>query len=248
MELAMRPGTGIFALALALAVPATAHAVSVRTYVNERFGSTADVPTDWTPGEAPDNGDGLRFTSPDGQAWIVVSGGRQVWDSVGEAMAILESPNEGEQITYRHRETRLVVVSGLKRDRIFYRKSILSCRDTVWNNVAIEYPAARKQVFDAIVVQVAKSLRPGKSIEVAECNDDASSSRVTLISTGTLQRSDQANAPAQGSGTSSRNTLTRQASAESRDEMRDSQPRSAAPPQDQDMQRSDDMQSSHSDM
>lgn len=243
----MLPRTGIVALMLALAFTASAHAASWRTYVNERFGSTADVPSDWQAGEAPANGDGLRFLSPDGQAWMIVSGSFQI-GSVAEAVSILEAPNDGEQITYRHRETRLVVVSGLKRDRIFYRKSILSCRDTVWNNLAIEYPAARKQVFDAIVVQVAKSLRSGKSIEVAACNDDSSSSRVTLISTGTLQRSDQANAPAQGSGTSSRNTLTRQASAESRDEMRDSQPRSAAPPQDQDMQRSDDMQSSHSDM
>ena len=58
----MRVGTGFVALALALAVPAVAHAVTWRTYANERFGTTADVPSDWQAGEAPANGDGLRFT------------------------------------------------------------------------------------------------------------------------------------------------------------------------------------------
>jgi hypothetical protein len=53
----MRRGTGILALVLALAVPAAAHAVSWRTYANERFGTTADVPSDWQPGEAPANGE-----------------------------------------------------------------------------------------------------------------------------------------------------------------------------------------------
>jgi serine/threonine-protein kinase len=243
--------TGIVAFALALAVPAAAHAVAWSTYANERFGTTAEVPADWTPGEAPDNGDGLRFTSPDGQAWIIVYGGLQTSDSVGEAMAILEKPNEGEQITYHHRESRLLVVSGLRRDRIFYRKSILSCRDLVWNSIAIEYPAARKQAFDAIVTQVAKSLRAGKSQQVAECNGQASSNRVTLISAGTSEQSGQAQAqaPAETGGTS-RSALTRQASIETGegDSSPRSEPASVAAPQEEDMQRSDDIQSSHSDM
>jgi serine/threonine-protein kinase len=243
----MHRGTGILALVLALAVPTAAHAASWRTYANERFGTTADVPSDWQAGEAPANGDGLRFTSPDGQAWIIVSGALQVSDSVGEAMAILERPNEGEQITYHHRETRLLVVSGLKRDRIFYRKSILSCRDTVWNSVAIEYPASRKESFDGLVAEVAKSLRPGRSEEVAACNGQASSNRVTLISTGTSGQSDRAQGSALAGGTS-RSALTRQASIAADEDGPRSAATSVASPSDQDMQRSDEIQSSHSDM
>ena len=63
-----------------------------------------------------------------------------------------------------------VVVSGTKGDSIFYRKSILSCRDQVWNSVSIEYPAAEKKAFDAIVTHVAGSLKAGQSEQVAECN------------------------------------------------------------------------------
>lgn len=238
--------TATAALILALAVPAGAHAASFRTYVNERFGSTADVPEDWAPAEAPANGDGLRFVSPDGQAWIIVSGSFQV-GSLSEAVALLEAPNDGEQVTYHHRETRLVVVSGLKRDRIFYRKSILSCRDTVWNSIAFEYPAARKQVFDVIVTQVAKSLKPGKGADAAECGGQASSSRVTLISTGTLRSADQPGTQSQGTGTS-RSTLTRQADASPGDGVQEGTSANASTAPSDDMQGSDDVPSSHSDM
>jgi hypothetical protein len=146
------------------------HAESWRVYSNDRFGTTADVPADWRAGSPPENNDGIRFTSPDGQASIAVYGGLHIWDSVDEKAAILEEPNEGETITYKRREPRAIVVSGTRGDRIFYLKSILSCRASVWNSVRIEYPASRKQAFDALVVRVAGSLRAGRSWQVAECN------------------------------------------------------------------------------
>ncbi len=239
--------TGLLALAAALSAPAVGHAASWQTYVNDRFGSTADVPADWRGGEAPANDDGLRFTSPDGQAWIIVSGGLHVWDTIGEAMSILETPNDGEQITYRHLETRLLVISGLKRDRIFYRKSILSCHDMVWNSVAIEYPSAKKQIFDPIIAQVAKSLRPGKSLQVVECNGQASSSKVTLIATGgslSRQPSDRLSGNPADDSAMARNSSTRQLSTA---DVQGSDSTSAGA-SDQDMQRSDDTMSSHSDM
>ncbi len=145
-------------------------AESWRVYSNARFGTTADVPADWRAGRPPANGDGLVFTSPDGQASVAVYGGLHIWDSIDEAVAIIEKPDDGETITYRHREPRAIVVSGTQGDRIFYVKSILSCRDNVWNSVRIEYPAARKQAFDRLVAHVAGSLRSGRSEQVRECN------------------------------------------------------------------------------
>jgi hypothetical protein len=141
-----------------------------QTYVNERFGATAEVPATWHAGTPPENGDGLEFTSPDGQASIIVSGILNIDDTLDEAFGSEETPLDGETITYRHRGKHSLVVSGTKGDRIFYRKSILSCHDQVWNSVSIEYPAAQKQAFDAIVTHVAGSLKPGPSLQVAECN------------------------------------------------------------------------------
>jgi hypothetical protein len=51
-------------------------------------------------------------------------------------------------------------------NRIFYRKSMLSRRDQIWNNLSIEYPPARKTAFDALVTRVAGSLRFGRSAQV----------------------------------------------------------------------------------
>jgi serine/threonine-protein kinase len=153
---------------LAFAAAATA-APQYRTYVNDRFGTTAEVPADWKPGEPPANSDGLRFTSPDQRAWITVYGRLHIDDTIEEATKSFETPGEDETITYRHRERRAVVVSGTRGDTIFYSRHVLSCRDQIWNNVHIEYPAAEKAEYDALVTHVSRSLRSGPSWQVRGC-------------------------------------------------------------------------------
>ena len=140
-----------------------------RTYFNERFGTTAQVPADWRPGPEPENGDGLAFTSPDGEASITVYGGLHILGSVKEGMDVIAERNHGEAVTYEHRDRRAIVVSGTKGDRIFYRRSILACRDTIWHTVVLEYPEARKSAFDAIVARAAGSLKQGRSWQVKGC-------------------------------------------------------------------------------
>jgi hypothetical protein len=39
----------------------------------------------------------------------------------------------------------------------------------IWNNLYIEYPAAEKAAYDALVTHVARSLRPGRSWQVRGC-------------------------------------------------------------------------------
>jgi serine/threonine-protein kinase len=163
---------GLFCIAVTTLVvtQALAQAQAWTTYHNPRFGATADVPAGWQPGRPPDNGDGLVFTSPDGAAHLTISGSLNVWDMIEEAMEIYEIGNAGETVTYTHRESKAVTVSGTKGDLIFYAKHILSCRDQVWNSIYLEYPVARKKEFDPLVVHIAHSLRPGVSEQVEECN------------------------------------------------------------------------------
>ena len=66
------------------------------------------------------------------------------------------------------RGQRSLVQSGLRGDMIFYKCSLLTCKDQVWNNLIIEYPGARKKEFDALVAHVAGSLRGGRGYQV-EC-------------------------------------------------------------------------------
>jgi hypothetical protein len=145
-------------------------AESWRVYANVRFGTVADVPRDWRPGREPENGDGLRFASPDGQASITVSGSLHIWDTPEEAMDIMEGGDKDQTITYKRRGKRMLIVSGTRRDMIFYRKSILSCRDQIWNSVSIEYPVPQKAAYDSLVTRVAASLRfGGKSAQITDC-------------------------------------------------------------------------------
>ncbi|MBG0811603.1 hypothetical protein IY145_19825 [Methylosinus sp. H3A] len=138
------------------------HAEGWRSYHNPRFGTTADVPKDWSMGAAPENDDGRVFTSPDKRSVIIVYGGFRTFQKEQEIADRL-APGEGETITYKRRSKDWVAVSGTKGDRIFYRKSLLSCRGAVWNNVSIEYPASEKKKFDALVTRVSHSLRPGRA-------------------------------------------------------------------------------------
>src|SRR4051812_38520896 len=165
------------ALALALALPLLACALALpagaapgwQVYMNPRYGTTVDVPADWRPGREPDNGDGLVFTSPDGAATIRVWGGLHIADSVAEEMSARETAEPGETNSYRRGDRRSLVVSGRRGDTVFYRKSILSCRDTVWSSLAIEYPAARKAALDPLVSRVAGSLKQGRGLQADAC-------------------------------------------------------------------------------
>jgi serine/threonine-protein kinase len=157
------------AIALLVCAAVATAAPQYRTYANSRFGTTADVPADWKSDPPPANGDGLRFNSPDKRASLTVSGSLNIYDTVEEGMKAYEEPDEGEKITYRHREPRALVVSGTRGNTIFYRKRILSCGDQIWNSVDLEYPAAEKTAYDAIVTHVAGSLRPGRSAQVPRC-------------------------------------------------------------------------------
>lgn len=146
------------AAVLAAFAAQSASAESWRAYHNARFGTTAEVPEGWRMGAPPENNDGRVFTSPDGRAQIIVSG----MFSIGprsEEFALRLGPLEDEIIEYDRRGRDWLVVSGVKGEKIFYRKSLLSCRDTIWNSVFLEYPASEKDKYDALVAHVAASLR-----------------------------------------------------------------------------------------
>ncbi|MEF3365514.1 hypothetical protein V3H18_03085 [Methylocystis sp. 9N] len=146
------------AVVLAAFAAQSASAESWRAYHNPRFGTTAEVPQGWRMGAPPENNDGRVFTSPDGRAEIIVSG----MFSIGprkEEFALRLGPLEGETIEYERRGRDWLVVSGVKGEKIFYRKSLLSCRDTIWNSVFLEYPASEKDKYDPLVGHVAASLR-----------------------------------------------------------------------------------------
>ena len=141
-----------------------------RNYRNARFGVSADVPSDWKAGREPDNMDGLVFSSPDGAATITVSGILNADDTpAGEVIADEQRAQSGETATYRSKGPHQAVISGTRDAMIFYRKTMLSCKDQVINHLVIEYPAAQKQAFDALVMHVAASMRTSPGAQIPNC-------------------------------------------------------------------------------
>jgi len=136
-------------------------------YVNDRFGAAADVPADYKAGEPPANGDGLTFTSPDGEARILIWGGLATVtdESFADYAKRLVSydRDDGWDVSYSASRDDWFAFSGSKADRIFYEKVVKACKGEIANHLRLEYPAARKKEFDPIVAHVAKSLRSEKA-------------------------------------------------------------------------------------
>ncbi len=135
-----------------------------RTQSARRFGVSAQIPSSWLMEEPPVNNDGRRFTSPDKTASIVISG-RFAILSYQEEIADATKSVEGRTVTYIAKGNRWIVTSGVEGDKIYYRKSMLVCRDTIWNNLWIEYLAVEKDRYDSLVRRVSKSLRTVPSDE-----------------------------------------------------------------------------------
>jgi hypothetical protein len=151
---------------MTVAMVSVAVASDWTTYVNDRFGATAQIPASYKAGDAPENDDGLRFTSPHGDATIAVWGAfATVTDESFADYAkrlVSYDTDDGWEVSYSGGKGDWFAFSGSKSDRIFYERIIASCEGEIANHVRLEYPAARKSEFDAIVAHVAKSLRSGK--------------------------------------------------------------------------------------
>jgi serine/threonine-protein kinase len=128
---------------------------------------TADYPAGWEAGPAPENNDGRVFVSPDGRARVTISGIFAL-DSRAEEFAERAKPLDGESLTFKSRRGDWIVLSGVRGGVIFYRKALISCKDTVWNDVQIEYPVEDKAKYDSLVTHIAASLRPGSGYD-AQC-------------------------------------------------------------------------------
>jgi serine/threonine-protein kinase len=162
-------GATLLVASIAALAPVSAQQ-AYRHYRNSRFGVSADVPSGWKAGPPPENNDGLVFSSSDGAATITVSGILNV-DNAPLARVIAEEQRaqDGETVIYRNKSVRQAVVSGTRGDVIFYRKAILSCNDQILNHLVIEYPAAQKQAFDAVVSHVAASMRASPGEQIPNC-------------------------------------------------------------------------------
>ena len=107
------------------------------------------VPRDWQLMPPDPNWQGRRYMAPDGNAWLAFYATNASNDATARFKAVAFA--DGEDVTYLRGERDRLTVSGLKGDRIFYRKVMLACGGTIWRHVAMEYPASAKITFDRFV-------------------------------------------------------------------------------------------------
>ena len=107
------------------------------------------VPRDWQLMPPDPNWQGRRYMAPDGNAWLAFYATNAANDATARFKAVAFA--DGEDVKYLRGEHDRLTVSGLKGDRIFYRKVMLACGGTIWRHVAMEYPAAEKPRFDRFV-------------------------------------------------------------------------------------------------
>lgn len=112
------------------------------------------VPRDWQLMPPDPNWQGRRYMAPDGKAWLAFYATNAANDATARFRAVAFA--DGEDVTYLRGERDRLTVSGLKGERIFYRKVMLACGGSVWRHVAMEYPADEKASFDRFVERMSR--------------------------------------------------------------------------------------------
>jgi hypothetical protein len=108
------------------------------------------LPRDWKLQPPDSNWTGKRFISPDGSAWFSIYSTPVAPDQVPAHMKEIAF-GEGETITYLRGEKDWIAVSGVKGDRVFYRKAVIACAGRSWHQIAFEYPLNMKLTMDKFV-------------------------------------------------------------------------------------------------
>jgi serine/threonine-protein kinase len=139
------------------------------------------VPTDWRKQAADANQGEHRFVSPEGDAWLALSGRPAEEQSPDEYLRSFAFV-DGEDVTYLRRERDLLVSFGFKDDkheRKFYRKVILSCDGHRWRHLTVEYPVTTRSPVEQLIDDLSEVMDFTKN---AGCEAAPSSSRELSLS------------------------------------------------------------------
>ena len=94
--------------------------------------------------------------APDGSAWLALYPAPAEKDKVVAHLKNVAFA-DGEDVTYLRGARDWLAVSGLKGDRVYYRKAALTCGGTLWRHIAFEYRAEQKPMLDRVVERAAQA-------------------------------------------------------------------------------------------
>jgi hypothetical protein len=136
--------------------PVAVQAADWKSFSNDRYGFSVDVPASFKASAPPENDDGLTFNSPDGRAEIRAFGhllldGQNLVDDAEQYSSDLH-------VTYRHATARNFTTSGLKGDHIVYVREVATCKGIAAAILWVEYPRSEKTQFDPLIAHMARTL------------------------------------------------------------------------------------------
>ena len=113
------------------------------------------IPAGWQLQPEDPSFAGRRYMAPDGSAWLALYSAPADKDKVAAHLKNVAFA-DGEEVTYLRGARDWLAVSGLKGDRVYYRKAALACGGTTWRHIAFEYPAQQKPLLDRVVERAAQ--------------------------------------------------------------------------------------------
>lgn len=144
-------------LVMLCALPAAAGAESWSSYRIPESGTRVDIPSSIFTEEAgqPD-GYGVKYRTGDGRADLTV---QAVPNDGSSPAAFLARKNPPTGIIYKRIAPRFFVVSSIRRGKIWYDRCNFGSRYV--HCVLINYPAAEKRQWDAVVTRISRTLSGG---------------------------------------------------------------------------------------
>src|ERR1035437_6224958 len=130
-----------------------------KTYTNQRFFFTIQYPSSFIMGPSEFTGDGRIFKSQDGTAEMRAWANYNALSLSVQQQFAEDLKDFNGQIKYKMIRENRFVISGVSKDKIFYRRTVYhKFKDTdVFYTFTIEYPKFRKTEFDPIIRRIAKS-------------------------------------------------------------------------------------------
>lgn len=141
------------------------------TYENARFGYRFYYPSaHFQDGNPSDDGGGMSFASNDGRARIVVFGANndQKLSLTEYRRLLLEDIGGYEQLTYQPTGDSWFVLSGFRRDNIYYQKVMFSCSDKIINIFSMTFPAAEKPFYERLIEIMEDNFKPARGADAPE--------------------------------------------------------------------------------
>lgn len=137
------------------------------TYCNARFNYCVDYPADLIPQPESTNGDGRVFKNKMNEDVLTVFGTNNLDTDNKNALEKLYNDdlhrtNEFDTsrdrvITYQKLGETFYVLSGRKKDKIFYQKTIM--KNEIFASAILEYSDAEKNIFDKVSEKIFNSFK-----------------------------------------------------------------------------------------